>query len=54
MLRMDKVEWIWNYVKNTHGESDYNTLVNEKEEFLNEIIKEICEFEEWDFEKVIK
>ena len=54
MLRNDKIEWIWNYVKNTHCESDYITLHGEEEKFLDEIIKEICEFEEWNFEEVIK
>jgi len=54
MLRNDKIEWIWNYVKNTHNEFDYKTLSNEKEEFLNEIIKEICEYEEWDLKVITK
>lgn len=53
MLRRDKIDWIWNYVKNTHNKFDYETLENENEEFLNEIIKEICEFEEWNLEKII-
>lgn len=58
MLRNDKIEWIWNYVTNgfgkTDSEFDYETLSNEKEEVLDEIIEEICEYEEWDLEVITK
>ena len=30
MLRNDKVEWIWNYVKDTHNDMDYESLNNEQ------------------------
>ena len=47
MLRNDKVEWIWNYVKNTHNDMDYETLNNEDNDFLDIVIEEICEYENW-------
>ena len=47
MLRNDKVEWIWNYVKDTHNDMDYESLNNESDEFLDIVIEEICEYENW-------
>lgn len=54
MLRNDKIEWIWNYVKNTQSGFGYEVLSNEKDEVLDEIIEEICEYEEWDLEVITK
>ena len=40
MLKNDKVEWIWNYVKDTHNDMDYESLNNESDEFLEIVIEE--------------
>ena len=48
MLRNDKIEWIWNYVKNAkHNDMDYESLNNESDEFLDIVIEDICEYENW-------
>ena len=54
MLRNDKVEWIWNYVKDTHNDMDYESLNNESDEFLDIVIEDICEYEEWDLNEINK
>ena len=57
MLRNDKIEWIWNYVKEAkHNDMDYESLqirkriswhLLESDEFLNIVIEDICEYENW-------
>jgi|TARA_B110000483_G_scaffold102302_1_gene125076 hypothetical protein len=48
MLRNDKIEWIWNYVKEAkHNDMDIETLNSESNEFLDIVIEEICEYEDW-------
>ena len=47
MLRNDKVKWIYDYIKHSHNEMDFESLNNESDEFLDIVIEEICEYENW-------
>jgi len=62
MLKNDKIEWIWNYVKEAKRngfwaiayDMDYESLNNESDEFLDIVIEDICEYEEWDLNEINK
>ena len=48
MLKQDKIDFIWNYMKNTNfSEIDYETLSNEDNDFLDICLEDICEYEDW-------
>ena len=47
MLRNEKVEWIYDYIKHSHNEMDFESLNNESDEFLDIVIEDICEYENW-------
>ena len=53
MLRNDKIEFIWNYIKNSHSDfRDYETLSNEDNEFLDICLEDIFEYENWDLNQI--
>ena len=53
MLKQDKIDFIWNYMKNTNfSEIDYETLSNEDNEFLDICLEDIFEYENWDLNQI--
>ena len=50
MLKNDKVEWIWNYYKGKAlltQATPSEFLKHESDEFLDIVIEDICEYENW-------
>ena len=55
MLKQDKIEWIWNYMKTAnHNDMDFETLNSESNEFLDIVIEDICEYEDWNIHGLTK
>ena len=53
MLKQDKIDFIWNYMKTTNfSEIDYETLSNEDNEFLDICLEDIFEYENWDLNQI--
>ena len=57
MFKNDKVEWIWNYYKGIAlltQATPSEFLKHESDEFLDIVIEDICEYEEWDLNEINK
>ena len=55
MLRQDKIDFIWNYVKEAkHNDMDYETLDSESNDFLDICLEDIFEYENWDLNQIEK
>ena len=53
MLKQDKIEFIWNYGKTAnHTDMDYESLNNESDEFLDIVLEDIFDYENWDINKI--
>ena len=53
MLKQDKIDFIWNYMKTTNfSEIDYETLSNEDNDFLDICLEDIFEYENWDLNQI--